>query len=201
MHRWVAGAYIEGRDRDVDVRGTGYEMKYNRVMGYLGFDIFSWITAYVTAGANSSRIGGDAFDYEGAPEFGGGFNFNLIDHEVLDPTLFEDRLRLNASVALIVGGSEPDVIGDVIQWEELSASVILSVVNDCEGEKFYTPNSVVIFGGAILSELFGDDIGPDDLLGATAGLEVFYTKSVSFTAGVEFFGGNPGYVGGIHLRF
>ena len=202
MHGWAAGVFAEGWERDVSIGGIDYVMEYGRVMAYLGHDLLSFATVYATAGANLMDIGNSG-NQDGSFEFGGGLHINILDHEVLDPTLFEDRLRINANAAFIVGGVEWEPNGEPVdlEWQEISASLIFSIVNDCGGEKFFTPFSITLFAGPIFSDFLGDDVDVENQVGFTAGLEVFYTRSVTFVGGIEAYNNAPGYIAGVHMRF
>jgi hypothetical protein len=203
LHYWSAGIYGEGCDREVTVDGRNRMLTKTRVMGYVGLDVLPWVTLYGTGGSSALKFGGTEETNDAELEYGGGLNINVLDHEVLDPTLFEDRLRINANVSLIHGTTawdEPLAVQE-FEWDEVSASVIFSIVNDCEGEKKYVPNSVTVFVGPIYSDYLGSEIEVVDKAGFLAGLEIFYSASLSFNIGIESFGGESGYMGGVHLRF
>jgi hypothetical protein len=203
FHNWSCGIYAEGRDRTVDAPGLNeVMMSYGRIMGYVGYDFLPGFTFYVTGGGNSVDI--DDRGAENAFEYGAGLNLNIIDHEVLDPTMFEDRLRLNGNVQVTYGTTDlptPDDNTRSLEWQEVFASLVLAVVNDCAGDKFFAPFSVSLFAGPIYSEYFGDDLDPKDKFGITAGMEIFYGLNLTFTAGVEVFDEEVGYVAGAHFRF
>jgi hypothetical protein len=203
LHYWSAGIYGEGYDRGITVNGVDRMLTRTRVMGYVGLDVLPWVTLYGTAGSSTLKFGSAEEANDAEFEYGGGLNINVLDHEVLDPALFEDRLRINANVSLVRGRTAWDrpVGVQEFEWDEVSASVIFSIVNDCEGEKKFVPNSVTIFGGPIYSDYMGSEIEVVDQVGFMAGLEIFYSLSFSFNVGIMSYGGESGYTGGVHVRF
>jgi len=203
FHNWSWGIFSEGREREADVPGAdGVVMTYGRFMGYLGYDVLPGFTFYVAAGAGSTDL-----DDQGAKssfEYGAGLNLNLLDHQVLDPTLLEDRLRINGNVQVTFGSSDWErdaASSETLEWQEVSASLVLAVVNDCAGDKFFNPFSISLFAGPMYSEYFGGDLDVDDVFGVTAGMEIFYGLNMTLSAGIEAFKDNVGYVAGLHFRF
>jgi hypothetical protein len=203
FHNWCWGIFSEGRDREVDVPGAnGIVMTYQRFMGYVGYDILPGLTFYATAGAGSTDL--DDQGAESAFEYGAGLNLNLLDHEVLDPTMFEDRLRINGNVQVTFGSAdwERNAAGaETLEWQEVSASLVIAVVNDCTGDKFFSPFSISLFAGPIYSEYLGGDLEVNDEFGVIAGMEVFYGLNITLSAGIEAFKDDVGYVAGLHFRF
>jgi hypothetical protein len=194
---WRFGAYVEEREHDIEIyRGFAEPVKLSKTMGYVGLDILPWITVYGTAGscdADLNAWGGSE------PEYGAGINLNLLDYEILDPTLFEDRVRVNAGFRAT--RSETSIrFSEKAKWTEWFASATLSIVNDVKGEKFFSPNSIVLFGGPLYASLDSPDFDQDNTFGFTLGIEIFYTDSISFYGALETFEGS-GAMAGIDIRF
>lgn len=202
LHGWSAGIYGQGTIRNVQVNGRVYELTGTGGWLYLGLDVLPWATLYATGGITDYEIGKANTD-QSAASYGGGINFNILDHIVADPTIFEDRVRINGSVGFTVNSGDWVVTRDSLNWEELSGSLTISIINDCSGDKFYVPESIGLFAGAIYSELLGSDIdADDDGLGWTAGLQIFSSQMLSLEIGAQGFeGGDSGWMAGAHLRF
>jgi len=202
LSRWSFGIYADLRERDVDVETPisgvfqKYRMKSDEYMGYLGYDALRWLTVYATAGGGEVELktAGDS----SSSQAGVGLKINLVDHEIMDPTLLEDRIRLNAAVqySFFTVDAWPAEDADV---QELSASLTLSLVNDIVGNKLFLPNGIGIFGGGLYSDLLGGDVDEDSKFGYTAGVEVFYTDRVTLEFSIQGFD-DITYCGGIHLR-
>jgi len=203
LHNWAFGIYGESWTREVDVGGADLDMEHSRVMAYAGYDILPGVTFYVTGGMGISDID-DQGAADGEAEYGAGLNFNLFDHEILDPTVFDDRIRINGCVQGTYGSTEYDPEnGELseLKWQEVYASLTLAVVNDCAGNKFFAPMSISLFVGPVYSAFLGGDVETDRNFGVTAGMEVFCSLNATLTAGVLSFGEDIGYTAGLHLRF
>lgn len=198
-YKWSFGAYVETRERDVaiDRLSSLMSMKSSKIMGYVGYDFLSWFTTYFTAGQHRARIGSSGYA-DGELECGMGMHFNLLDQEILDPTLFEDKIRINADWQYTT--SKTEYGSEVKKWRELFLALTISIVNDIEGNKLYLPNSVAVFWGPLYSDIQGGSINEKDKIGFTAGLEVFFTEKISLNLAIESFD-EVTHIGGINVRF
>ena len=131
-------------------------------------------------------------------EYGAGLRLNILDHEIPDPTLFENRLRITAGAQYTWTQADQDLYP--WKWEELVADLTVSIVNDIEGNALYLPNSIALYVGPVLSIIRSDTIKADDKFGYSAGVEVYFTECVSFDLGIQKLD-DTGYVGGLHIRF
>lgn len=200
MQRLSGGIFGEGRERDVDVDGIPRVMERSRIMGYVGVDLFSWISLFVMGGTSEVQFGTLTEANDGEFDYGIGVHMNIMDYLILDPTLMEDRLRINATISYSRSKTEWVVTNREYEWNEIFASLIFSIVNDVEGDKRFLPYSIAVFAGPIFSDLIGD-IDVDNKTGFTAGLDIFYTESLSISGGIESFGDGNGFVAGLHSRF
>jgi opacity protein-like surface antigen len=176
---WSVGIATIEQEREVNLFGTGLygPMKQDKLMGYVGYDVLSWLTAYVVAGNSKTRIGWGNTP-SGKGEFGFGLMFNLINTEILDPTTFEDRLKLNANIQYTSGKTE--LAGEQeVAWKDLSGAITLSLVNDIDGQKFFLPNAIALFVGPAFSYLNSSSIEAKSSFGFTAGMEVFLNEKVA----------------------
>lgn len=197
LGKWSCGVYSKARKRDVTTGGLSLPMKSRKTMGYVGYDFKRWFTTYATAGSSETMIGGSGYA-DGESEYGVGMLFNILDHEILDPTLFEDKIRINAGWQYTSSGTK--YAGATRKWHELFASLTVSLVNDVEGSKFYLPNSIAIFAGPIYSDIQSSSIDEKDAFGLITGLEVFYSEKISIDWAIERFESSA-YTVGINIRF
>ena len=197
LEQWSFGLFISSRDRLIIAAGKQHRMDSQRISGYVGYDFKPWFTTYGLIGNVEtkihplSRLGGHA-------EYGVGMIFNLIDQDILSPTLFEDRIRVNATWQYTT--SKTTSFGFVSKWRELFASLTVSIVNDLEGNRLFLPISMALFGGPIYSNLISTSFEEEDKFGFTVGLEVFFTDKVSVYLGTERLDAES-VMGGINVRF
>lgn len=172
LANWSCGAYYDSRERDITVRDSWFEQSLNTdaLGAYVGYD-FRWLTAYGLFGSTESSIEGSNYEPP-QTEYGVGMRFGLIDQEILDPTLFEDRLRLNAFVQYTENKSK------WIEWQEISGAITLSLVNDIHGYKMYAPEAIALFLGPAFSDMRGN-VNESENVGLLAGIDFFLTHKVS----------------------
>lgn len=196
LSKWTAGLYYETVTRDVYYRySTASPMELDRTMLYVGYDFIPWITTYITAGSCDTEIDNTA-PYRDDLSYGFGMHFNLLDHDILDPTLFENSIRINAAWEYTMNNADFPNTGN---WRELQLSLTLSIVNDIEGNSLYLPNAIAIYAKPILSDIQFGDMNEEEKMGFGAGLEVFYSERVSFHFGMLSFGSNSA-TAGLHIR-
>lgn len=192
LRPWSCGLYTTSYDRNVN----SLRMRSSKYMGYVGYDFIPWITTYVTFGSHESRYAMDPG--ESAGEYGLGASFNIIDQEILDPTLFEDRIRLNGNIQYTLSSIRWS--GQDTDWNELYASLTLSIVNDLQGDKFFTPNSLALFIGPIYCAPVDTELTVDKTLGFTAGIDCFLNEKITLELGFQQLK-NAGITAGISIRF
>jgi len=203
LSAWSAGLYIMSIDRKVELFNTfqNTSMKQDMIMGYVGYDVIPWITAYVVGGSSKNRIGSGDVQKDSKPEIGLGLMFNFLDTEIEDPTLLEDRLRLNANIQYTKGGGTSVNSGSSdVDWYDLSGSLTLSLVNDLTGDKFFVPSSIAFFIGPTFSILSSSQIEAEDEFGLTAGLDIFLNEKVSIELAYLKYEEST-YSAGINVRF
>jgi opacity protein-like surface antigen len=196
LSRWSLGIYTDGRNRDVRIDNMVYRLDMDQVMGYVGYDLASPVTLYFTGGSSQYSIPEPPVN-SSAAVYGLGLKVNLLDHEIMDPTLFEDQLRLNLQVQYTMSSLE--WAGDTKDCAELSASLTLGLVNDIMGNALYAPNGIGIFAGVVYSSYLSGDVAEETQAGYTVGLEVYYTEKITLEIRMESFDDSK-FLGGIHLR-
>jgi len=185
-------------ERDIEWdNGVVQKLKSNRWLGYVGADVFNFITIYAQAGQNESSLNdGEMADAEAA--FGGGFRMNLLSHFIREPTLTEDIVRLNFGADYLHTSS--DVTYEGIDWDEISTSLTIELVNNTTGNKFFAPESISLYVGPVFSTLISSDFSEDNSLGVMGGLEIFIVDTVVLDFEVQHFG-QTSFSGGINFRF
>ncbi len=190
------GIYGGSIERQVEYANSVESLDTEYFTICLGIEVTPWLTAFLGTGRADHQLGTQGSD--GSQTFEAGFLFNLIDHEILDPTLFEDKLRVNAGLSLAYSDAEWD--DDEVQWQEITAFLTASIVNDTIGNKFFNPNSVAIYIGPMFNYIESSDIELRETFGFMAGIEVFLTESVSLDMGLRHLD-STGFEGGLHIDF
>ena len=203
LNRWSVGIYGGERERNIrtDPHNIPYSIETRTFMAYLGFNLTRWLMVYGTIGETETELKNTPFTDDAGYElaYGAGVHVHLLDHEIPDPTLLENKLRLVAGLQYVFNQTDQPIAD--WEWEEYMAYLTVSLVNDIAGNKLFLPNSVAIYAGPAYSDIRSDDIDQtSDEFGYTAGLEIFYTESVSFDIGIQDFG-TTGLTGGLHVRF
>ena len=196
--RWRAGVYANVMDREVEVDDSSMSgiLTTERALTYVGYEILPWASGYLAAGMSKAKI--DPEDYDGGNfEYGGGLQFNLLDHDLMGPTLTEDRLRVNAGAQLTKAQGE--IYGEDVEWLDFFSSLTVGLVNDLTGDKFFVPDSISLYAGPAYSDLFGD-VEATTEFGLVAGLEIFWTEGVTFDLGYQYFE-EDGFYAGVNFNF
>lgn len=202
LANWSIGANYETAEKDLvfDTFGTR-AVKSTKAMAYIGYDALPWMTPYLTMGQSQTKIG-FAQSQDGQLDYGLGLLLNMLDYEVADSFLLEDRVRVNGSVeytrtSMAVGNDDMDL-------DAFDASLTIGLVNDLVGATQFIPESITLFGGPVYSTWMGPDIkgaqSSRDDFGFTIGLEMFYTRSVSMNIRANFLE-HSGASAGINVHF
>jgi len=177
---WLsAGVYGFQIKRDVELANVNrtIPVEIQRVTGYLGANLLPWATVYGVGGMNAVKLGSGG-SYAGSEAiYGVGARFALLDHRVTEPTSEIDRWRLTAGVEYLL--TETRTGNQTWKWQEINAALTVSVVNDLIRNKFFAPESILLYAGPYLSILDGDELEGRNAFGAVAGLEIFVNDSVS----------------------
>ncbi|HAS83020.1 MAG TPA: hypothetical protein DCS43_10205 [Verrucomicrobia bacterium] len=187
LTRVTAGLYTGQTEREVtlgDSPSITRTLSGNRTTGYLGLSVLSWLNVYGLVGQNTAEI---EFMSEGDAEMALGFgvSVNLLNHFIREPIPMEDAFRLNLGAQYL--SLESDIGYDTLAWDEISASLTLSIVNHLDGNKNYRPESIALYIGPAFSTFRGDAISAETEGGVIGGVEIFITDSVSLDLGFEYF--------------
>jgi len=195
LHNWSGGFYLRGWERAIDEDGWSRwsgNMKMQQAMAFVGYDVAPWVTTYVTAGQTTLDAGNvNIADEDGV--YGVGLRLNLLDHDILSPTLMEDRVLITSSWQYSMSK----------EFDEFFANLLLHVVNDLERDKFFVPYSIALYGGPVYSQISMDDYDyeVEDLFGMLFGVETHLDDNVGLHGGVEYFGEEIAFDAGLTLRF
>lgn len=204
LSKWSCGISFDNQERSVrysrifSAQST-YTVKTKKQLLYIGYDFKPWLVAYALGG--SSQI-----DVRTLPktdsemEIGAGAQVNILNHDLLDPILTEDKITVNASLQLTT--TEAKINNRTIEWRELNASITAAIVNDVTGNKLMLPESIALFAGPVYSDIIGSGIdeASGDRLGVTVGIEVYYTKRLAFNFRLDKFE-EPAYSAGLRMNF
>lgn len=197
LENWSAGLFTRLGERVISQRGAEVDLEFSKGMAYVGYDVLRWITPYVAVGIGDVEVAD--VDSDGSEsELAFGVHFNILDQEIMDPTLMEDRLRINANIYL--GVTESTVDGSTREWEELAVNLTVSLVNDLQGNKAYLPFSIAIYAGPAYSDYRSDDFDIEETFGFVGGLEIFHTKRISSDLSMEKFQ-SEAFTASVNIRF
>ena len=181
LHNWSIGAYVSESRRDVRVRGQNNQMKSKSSGVYVGYDVLRWATVFGIAGLSNTSFN---HRYSSSHnELGLSLQLNLIDHELMDPTVMENRLRLNLQTSYM--WHKADYPGGSVAWGDLSTGLMFSVVNDTPSFKVFWVENIALFGGPVYSKLIGSNLSERSNVGYAAGIEVGVSEKVSLLAGIK----------------
>lgn len=202
---WSCGLTYNSRDRRVEIADLAGTLDAQIVAAYIGYSPLPFATLYVLGG---QLLSGFDPDYGTDPTvndssrflYGASLQTDIFSHEIQDPLLMENKIRVNGTMSYVA--SEVEVFSETLDFEEFTASLTASIVNDVVGNKMFLPESVAVFAGPTYSSSLSDDIDDsmDDEVGLTVGLEVFHTKRVSYYARFDDFA-RSGYAAGLNVRF
>jgi len=195
-HMFNAGIYGGSIEREVEYRETMMPLESKQSIVYMGIEVTPWATVFVGGGLADHQVG--MLESKTTQKVEAGLLLNLVDHVFLDPTLFEDKLRINAGASWAY--TEAEWLDNDVRWQEATAFLTVSIVNDTIGNKFFNPNSIAIYMGPLFNYIQSDEIELEDEFGYMAGIEVFLTESISIDLGMRHIS-TTGFEGGLHINF
>ena len=195
-HLLSGGIYGGTIDRDMQYNDTVLPLESSKAVIYLGLNLRPWLTLFAGVGGAEHTLGMSESDTTHVIE--AGLLINVVDHDILDPSLFEDRLRINMGATWAT--TEAEWYGEDVKWQEINAFATISIVNDTTGNKLFNPNSIALYAGPVYSYITGDDLEADQELGFMAGIEVFVSETISLDLGVRQFD-STGVEGGLNIQF
>jgi hypothetical protein len=196
---WLSiGIYGGQFERDIKWDNGGIQkLKSNRWLGYVGADVLDFITVYAQAGQSDSSLN-DKNSADAEASYGAGVRMNLLSHFIREPTLSEDIVRINLGANLLHSSS--DLGFKNVDWDELSTSLTLEIVNNTKGNKFFNPESISLYIGPVFSKLISSSFSEDNDLGIMGGMEIFIVDTVVLDFEVQHFD-QTSFSAGINFRF
>lgn len=177
LSKFSVGLYGLQSEREIKWNASGVvqTLESSKVLGYVGYDVLRWATVYAVGGQSESKFGNlDTADSE--TEYGIGFRANVLNHFIREPIPMEDVIRLN------IGGeytwSEADLGFADVEWEELSFSATVGIVNHTESYKLFAPESISLYIGPMYSSFESSDFETEKEVGAVAGIEIFFMDTI-----------------------
>ncbi len=199
LSKWSCGISMENQERQLSYKHWSADAKIRKQFLYVGYEYLPWLTAYAVGGSAKINVARAFNSDDSGSEIGVGAQANLLTHDILEPSFFEDKISVNAGAQLTK--SDTEIYGDTVDRNELSASLTVSLINDVEGNKIMYPNSIAIFAGPIYSDYIASDLEVSgDKLGMTMGLEIFLTPSMAINIRADKFD-QSAYSAGFRLDF
>lgn len=193
--RLSVGADYTRTERGVDFDDNLDSILYaDTISAYVGYDVLSWLTAFVTAGASKiEEEDGMSADY--GAKFSVGASAYLWDADVLVPSYMAGRLSIKAMIDAARHESDTDL--GTVEWLDVTAALPIGF------EKFdrYPTSasglqtSLALYAGPAFSYLtgtadtrFGDiDFDGSQAFGVVGGVDIYFSPSVSIGAKVVAF--------------
>lgn len=198
LRQWSCGVLYEHFDREME---RGADASFTHQMVYVGFDAVRWARLYAAVGVVDSKIGSVTAD-DNRARYTIGARFSLLDQEMSDPSLMEDRIGVTASIDYSGEQVAYPSRADKTDLSEIKAAFLVSVMNEIDTSKQYAPESISAFIGPIFSDYTSDysALNEKDNVGYCVGLDILYTHSVSMSLAFEKFE-DLGMSAGIHVSF
>ena len=196
---WHIGGYYRHMSREIEWNGTKDATVYQGLF-FVGRDVLPWMTAYALLGAGQMDFDDMDAGESGGGVFGGGAWFNFLEHELLDYSLLEHRIRISGMAQYTFSSSEAG--GEDLSWGEFYADLTLGVTSDIVGNKSLWPEGITLFAGPVYNSLQTNDFDSDTAgLGITAGLDVHISQRNTISVGYELYNEDEGITASLGIRF
>lgn len=196
------GAYFSENRRNVNVHNRESRMKQKSSGAFIGYDLLRWASVFGIAGSSSTSFrgaGSSSTPSSSDSEFGVAMQINLLDHELMDPTVIENRFRINLQTSYMM--HKADHVRGNLSWNDLSTGLMFSIINDTPSFKIFWVENVAIYGGPVYSKIISSDrISEKSTVGYAAGMEISFSEKISLLAGVQDIDGASA-TGSITVRF
>lgn len=196
LNAFHLGFFYRNHDRDIEVRGLRTELDVNKTGLFVAYDLSRWFSVYVLAAYTEVGLADFPNDDDQTTEFGGGAWVNLLDHDLTDGLLLENRLRLQALGQVTMADAEVGVYD--LSYVEYYGTLTLSVVCEVIGKKEYWPEAIGLYVGPVYNNLDSDDFdAQDNNFGFAAGLDFYLTRKTTLSLGIEKY--HDDHVAGVSL--
>jgi hypothetical protein len=193
------GLYGISTKREIKWDGTGVTqiLKSKRSQGYLGVDLMPWLTVYGIAGQSESKFGTQPYG-NAESSLGAGVLINVLHHFIHEPVLMEDVVRINLGAEWT--RSSADTSFSSADWDEVAIALTFALINHVDTSKLFHPESIGLYIGPLYSRYISDDFEAKDEIGVVAGMEIFFTDTVSLDFEAQHFS-ETSAAGGINFHF
>lgn len=202
LHSFGVGVYGGATERGVDVDGVrgSRDLKGEELMAYVSYYPLNWLSAYAGGGYGRFELSGEEGGY-GSEEaqWAFGARANLLDHDMADPWIFEDRIRVTVNANYSLHDAPIGQYHDA-KWSEFKASLYASIVNDVVGNKHFLPQTIALYAGPVYSVIGGDDLDETENVGFAGGLQAQLSAHTALGIGVEELDGTS-FLAGLDVRF
>ena len=194
--QWSVGLYhgVQKRDMTSGIGSGVFEMRRQFVR--VGYNVQPWLSIFGGAGQAEMKPSGSPSHLDSDSEYHYGVHVRLVDHEFEDVKMVENYVRIDLTYMV----SDSD--NDDFSWEEDSASLMFSFVNELGRDQIYTPHSIGLFAGPYWSDIDASvgsfAFSEQDDLGLVAGLNIYFNPHFSFQWELQMFEENSSQLG---LRF
>ena len=175
--------------RDIRYRGSSQtvDLDADSISGYAGYNVLSWLTAFVTAGATSLKDDQlTSSDY--ALRVSAGLNAYFWEGDVLTPGFAAGRISIKGTAEVL--RHEADTSAGTSDWLEwvVALPVGYEMFDRYPAARSGLATSLALYAGPAVSVLDGDlALAPgfkqgfrqDQAFGAVAGADIFFAPSVS----------------------
>jgi hypothetical protein len=184
---WYAGAFFRNHDRDITLdNGIRHRFNTDRAGGFVAFDITRWLTVYGMAACTWNNFDDVSHRQDTSTFYGAGLWFNILDHDLLDGLMLENRFRLDACAQFMMGDTE--IVGEDLSYVEFYGSLTASIVNEIVGDKSMWPEAIGVFFGPSVTSWDSSDFDADhEDLGFAVGLDVYLTRRTILSAAFEIY--------------
>lgn len=193
---------LSGKTLERELKDNRYNLEGYTGSFVVGVDFLRFLTLYGKLGVVSADFDNDSVtQLDGSDEFtyGIGVEARLLSHDILDSFGAVDKVRVDAWGEYNIYSSDT-ARGDM-EWEELYAGAVVSIVNEINGEPGYALESISIYAGPVWSVLFGD-LDEDKSVGMTLGTELVFSPRISAKVGVDTYEfESPAVYGAMTVQF
>ncbi len=178
------GVFYRNHDRNIEVSGRPMELDIDKAGMFVAYDLSRWISVYGLAAYTEVGLSGITSSDDQTTEFGGGAWVNLLDHDLTDGLLLENRLRLQAIGQVTTANAEAGFYE--LNYTEYYGALTLSVVCELVGKKEYWPEAIGLYAGPAYNNLDSSDFeAQGENFGFAFGLDFYLTRKTTLSVGLE----------------
>ena len=197
MNRVSVGGQYEFIEREIAPAGrdTG-RLRAKVYGGYLGFDLFHWLTAFGTLGVlevSEVDVPGAFEDFDEDKRWSAGAHANLWHYDITEPDFMTGRL----SIGVVAERAEYSISGEGVslEWTETVVAVPVGYELPADESLLSTVHGLLISAGPIFSEIDGDYSEPgrhipfdaEQEMGMLLGADAFLAENLTVGGQLQIF--------------